>query len=147
MQESSAFPAFKLTFHRMKILISEDDREYRSLLYSFLHAKGHDVLAVSDAVHTVALLADHSHEIDLVLLDLNTPRLRGDELLQSFGYWRTCKTRFLIVSGCADLERFSAHPRLAGILSKPFPLAKLDELVSQEAARQKQVGPVALAAS
>lgn len=131
----------------MKILITEDDREYRSLLYTFLHSKGHDVLAVSDAVHAVALLADHSHEIDLVLLDLNMPRLGGDDLLQSFGHWTACQTRFLIVSGRPDLERFASHPKLAGILHKPFPLAQLEELVNREDALRKQSGKQALAAS
>ena len=54
----------------MKILIVEDDRSYRAMLYEFLHSEGHEVLAVSDALHAVALLNEQSHGVDLVLLDL-----------------------------------------------------------------------------
>ena len=127
----------------MKILIVEDDRNNRALLFEFLNARGHDVLAVSDALHAVALLGDHSHEIALVLLDLKMPRLSGDELLDSFAYWSTCTTRFLIVSGGDNLDQYKNHPKLAGILHKPFALSELEAAVNLEAERQKKASPQA----
>jgi two-component system OmpR family response regulator len=121
----------------MKILIVEDDRNYRAMLFEFLNTRGHDVLAVSDALHAVALLGDHSHEIALVLLDLKMPRLSGDELMDSFAYWSTCTTRFLIVSGANDLEKYQGHPKLAGILHKPFELKDLEAAITAEAKRRE----------
>jgi len=38
-----------------------------------LHSMGHDMLAVSDALHAVALLDEANNGIDLVILDLNLP--------------------------------------------------------------------------
>jgi DNA-binding response OmpR family regulator len=119
----------------MKILVVEDDRSYRALLFEFLHSLGHDVLAVSDAVHAIALLTDHSHEIDLVLLDFKMPRMSGEEVMQSFAHWSTCRTRFLIVSGAENLEVYLSHPKVAGILHKPFPMADLAAIISTETAR------------
>jgi len=123
----------------MKILIVEDDRNYRALLFEFLTLRGHDVLAVSDALHAVALLAEHSHEISLVLLDLMMPRLSGDQLMNSFAYWGSCNTRFLIVSGSAGVSQYKDHPKLAGILCKPFPLSELENAINAEVARSKGV--------
>ncbi len=119
----------------MKILITDDDRDYRAILYSFLHSKGHDVLAVSDALHAVALLADHSHDFDLVLLDLNMPRLSGEDLLHSYAHWRNCQTRFVVLSGRENLDEFAGHPRVAAILQKPFALSKLESILQAEASR------------
>lgn len=125
----------------MKILIVEDDRTYRAILFEFLTNRGHDVLAVSDALHAVALLGDHAHEIGLVLLDLKMPRLSGDQLLNSFAYWTTCTTRFLIVSGGDNLEQYKDHPKLVGILHKPFALNDLATIIDGEAARLDKVHP------
>lgn len=122
----------------MKILIVEDDRTYRALLFEFLTNCGHDMLAVGDALHAVALLSDHSHDIGLVLLDLKMPRLSGDQLLNSFAYWNTCTTRFLIVSGGDNLEQYREHPKLVGILHKPFPLSSLSAAIDAEEERQKR---------
>ncbi|MBC8010463.1 MAG: response regulator transcription factor [Burkholderiales bacterium] len=110
----------------MKILIVEDDRSYRALLFEFLTTGGHDVLAVSDALHAVALLSEQGHGVDLVLLDLKMPRMSGDELMNSFAHWSTCTTRFFIVSGGDNIGDYAGHPRLAGSLRKPFALTELD---------------------
>ena len=59
----------------MKILIVEDSRDYRAMLYEFLHSQGADVMAVSDALHAVALLNQKDSDIELALLDLRMPRL------------------------------------------------------------------------
>lgn len=126
----------------MKILIVEDDRVYRALLFEFLTACGHDVLAVSDALHAVALLSEQGHAVDLVLLDLKMPRMSGDELMNTFAHWSTCTTRFLIVSGGDNIDDYKDHPRLAGSLRKPFALSELDVAIKAAAARG---GPLARA--
>jgi two-component system, cell cycle sensor histidine kinase and response regulator CckA len=117
----------------MKILIVEDDRNYRAMLYDYLHHQGHDVLAVSDAVHAVALLNEHSHEIALVLMDLSMPRLTGSELLESFAHWNNVSTRFVVVSGFVDPAQFANHPKIVACLQKPFPFEQLGEIVSKVA--------------
>lgn len=116
----------------MKILICDDDRDFRAMLYFHLHRQGHEVMAVADAINTVALLGDPEHRIDLVILDLTMPRLSGVDLMQSFASWSSCKTNFIVVSGDLDLtDRFEKQPHLVGCLAKPFSLPELDALIER----------------
>jgi Response regulator containing CheY-like receiver, AAA-type ATPase, and DNA-binding domains len=113
----------------MKILIVEDDRDYRALLYELLHSMGHDIMAVSDALHAVALLDEKNNGIDLVVLDLNMPRLGGNEIMETYAGWSKCHARFIIMSGCFDPERYKDHPKVIGCLHKPITNDALREMV------------------
>jgi DNA-binding NtrC family response regulator len=104
----------------MKILIVEDDRNYRFVLYELLHLQGHDILVVSDALHAVALLDERDNGIELVLLDLRMPRLSGDQVMETFAHWGDCRARFIIMSGHVDPTRFKDHPKVVGCLQKPI---------------------------
>ncbi len=104
----------------MKILIVEDDRNYRFVLYELLHLQGHDVLVVSDALHAIALLDERDNAIELVLLDLRMPRLSGDQVMETFAHWGECRARFIIMSGHLDTNRFKDHPKVVGCLQKPI---------------------------
>lgn len=115
----------------MNLLIVEDDRDYRALLYQTLHGLGHDVLAVSDAVYAVALLRESENSIQVVLLDLKMPRLGGNELMQTFAGWTDCKAYFIVMSGHFDPERYKDHPRVVGCLHKPFPKDELVKLLKE----------------
>ena len=117
----------------MKILIAEDDRDYRAMLYDFLHAKGHDVLAVTDALHAVALLNEKNSDIELALLDLRMPRLGGDVLMQTFANWGRCRTRFIVMSGEMDVSCYENHPMVIACLRKPFPFQTLVEHLKKAA--------------
>jgi DNA-binding response OmpR family regulator len=109
----------------MKILIVEDDRCYRAMLYEFLHSEGHEVLAVSDALHAVALLNEHTHGVDLVLLDLKMPRLGGITLMETFASWTGARPRFIVMSGEPEFADFKKHPLVVASLHKPFSFAQL----------------------
>ena len=109
----------------MKILIVEDDRSYRAMLYEFLHSEGHEVLAVSDALHAVALLNERSHGVELVLLDLKMPRLGGITLMETFANWPGARPRFIVMSGEPQYANFKNHPLVIACLHKPFSFAQL----------------------
>lgn len=132
----------------MKILICDDDTNYRAMLYEHLHSQGHDVLAVSDALHAVALLNQPSHDIEAVVLDLAMPRLGGDELIQTFAHWESCSVHFVVISGAFDPEVYRDHPKVVGCLHKPFQLHALDGLVAEAGLRRARAlvrQPVAIA--
>lgn len=114
----------------MKILIVEDDRSYRAMLYEFLHAEGHEVLAVSDAMHAVALLMESTHGIDLVLLDLKMPRMAGGTLMETFANWSRAQTRFIVMSGEPEYADFTGHPLVVACLHKPFSFAQLKQHIA-----------------
>jgi DNA-binding NtrC family response regulator len=115
----------------MKILIVEDDRDYRALLYEHLHGMGHDIMAVSDALHAVALLDENNNGIDLVMLDLNMPRLGGHEIMATYATWSKCRAQFIIMSGCFDPERYKDHPKVIGCLQKPITNEALREMIGK----------------
>lgn len=132
----------------MKILICDDDSNYRAMLYEHLHAQGHDMLAVSDAMHAVALLNEPGHDLEVVVLDLAMPRLGGDELIQTFAHWRGCSVHFVVISGAFDPEVYRDHPRVVGCLHKPFQLHALDALIAEAGRRRAAAAarpPVAIA--
>ena len=109
----------------MKILIVEDDRSYRAILYEFLHGEGHEVLAVSDALHAVALLNEQTHGVDLVLLDLKMPRLGGITMMETFANWPGARPHFIVMSGEPEFALFKNHPHVIACLHKPFSFDQL----------------------
>lgn len=115
----------------MKILIVEDDRNYRAMLYEFMHSGGHEVLAVSDALHGVALLNDPTHGIDLVLLDLRMPRMGGGTLMETFANWPRMQTKFIVMSGEAEFSTYRTHPHVVACLRKPFSFAQLQDQIDR----------------
>jgi CheY-like chemotaxis protein len=120
----------------MKILIVEDDRDYRALLYELLHSMGHDIMAVCDALHAVALLDESNNGIDL----------GGHEIMDTYAGWSKCRAHFIIMSGCFDPERYKDHPKVIGCLHKPITNDALKEMVAkaQKFIAGLKAGPPAL---
>ena len=115
----------------MKILLVEDDRDYRAMLFKLLHAWGHDMLAVSDALHAIALLDEDNNGIDLVILDLNLPRLGGEEVMKTYAHWTKCRARFIVISGLPIPEHYVDHPKVLGCLDKPVSTEALKRALEQ----------------
>jgi DNA-binding NtrC family response regulator len=63
-----------------RILIVDDGKDFREALRDFLVYLGYQVQEASDGRKALDLLRK-SHGIDLVLLDINMPRLHGVEIL------------------------------------------------------------------
>ena len=61
-----------------KILIVEDDTTIQSVVRDYLTAAGYDVRCASDGLDGVQLF--HSYEPDLLVLDINLPRMSGLEI-------------------------------------------------------------------
>jgi DNA-binding response OmpR family regulator len=65
----------------MKILIVEDDADARTIMQTFLKAKGHEIVTASDGLE--ALQQFERAKPDLVLLDVMMPKMDGWEVLES----------------------------------------------------------------
>ena len=74
-----------------KVLVVDDDGVTRKFLQFLLRSQGFGVRAAADGIEALELLA--REEVDLVITDLNMPRLDGLELIR----------------------RIRAHPAAAGI--------------------------------
>ena len=102
-----------------KILVVDDSSTTRNLLSDILNSAGYEVAQASDGQEAVDLVDDE--QFDLVITDINMPRLDGLELLNRLN------TRFndlsvIIITGYANLG--SVRTALVGgasdYISKPF---------------------------
>lgn len=123
----------------MHILIVEDDRDYRNLLFDYLSPK-HDVSVVENGLKAVALLSTPEISFDLVIIDIRMPVMDGSEILNSFAQWSGCKACFLVISGEMELSSFEEIPSVIGCLNKPFSLQQLDPIISRIEHAKKIIG-------
>lgn len=65
----------------MKIVILEDDLLLASLIEEHLQEKGYEPILFYDGDEAFEYLYDNS--VDLILLDINVPGIKGDEILQN----------------------------------------------------------------
>jgi CheY-like chemotaxis protein len=102
------------------ILVADDDHRARQLMTQAAQVDGHTVTAVADG--QAALQACLGTHFDLVITDLQMPRMKGDELiarLRAIGY----RAQLCIVSGSFSAGSIGQMQRVFGAdaaLAKPF---------------------------
>jgi putative two-component system response regulator len=85
------------------ILIVDDDAAYRKLMVGLLRMQGFEVFAASDGEEALAEFANH--EPDLVLLDVDMPRLNGFEVCRKLKQKPESRlTPVVLVTGLAATE-------------------------------------------
>lgn len=65
------------------ILYAEDEPVVRMLVRRLLRNAGYTVVAVADGAEALRVFRQQRDDIALVLLDVNMPRMRGDEALEA----------------------------------------------------------------
>ena len=108
---------------RASVLIVDDDAGVRDVCASMLRSLGYH--AQTESCGEDALAALSATEVELVLLDLEMPTMRGDDLLHALKQ-RQPSVRVVVMSGCThvDLGSYLAHGADA-VIQKPFRLAEL----------------------
>ncbi len=87
---------------RTRVLVADDTESVRALFRKLLAAEGHDVIAVQDGAE--ALAAVEKHHPDIVLLDVQMPRLDGLEVCRRLkADPATRLTPVVLVTGQADM--------------------------------------------
>ena len=64
-----------------RVLVVEDDPEFKTTLEYLLTSKGHDVEVVNNGAEAISFLEENEHP-DVVLVDLLMPGIVGGELLE-----------------------------------------------------------------
>jgi CheY-like chemotaxis protein len=106
-----------------RILIVEDDDANREFLRAFLENAGFLVATAGDGREALAWLCAHSPP-DLVLLDVEMPRMSGWEFLQAADRVADLAgTRVVMLTGCAQ------NIRIVDWLLKPTPPDSLLEKI------------------
>ncbi|MBU0965752.1 MAG: sigma-54 dependent transcriptional regulator [Proteobacteria bacterium] len=113
-----------------KILIVDDDRELRMVLYEAFNRQGHGVSVAENGI--MALDIFDKNPADLVITDINMPEMNGLELLQRLHANRP-ELPVVIITGHATVETAVSAMKLGAFdyLLKPFPLDIIVEIAAR----------------
>ncbi len=108
----------------MKILLLEDDLMLNSAIKKYLETTGHIIDSFRDGESAFNALEEQS--FDLLILDINVPRLDGLSLLEKL-YATKIQTPAIFISALIDIEEISRAFELGcyDYLKKPFHLKEL----------------------
>jgi CheY-like chemotaxis protein len=114
---------------RAHVLVVDDDAGVRDVCTALFHALGYCAAEASSGESAIEALATRQEHLHLVLLDLEMPGMRGDEVMRALKAARP-HVRVLLMSGrpSGDLRAYLAAGA-DGVLRKPFGLRELDHSV------------------
>ena len=114
-----------------RILFADDEEGLRVLGARMLDRLGFDVVTVADGLEAVEAFRQAPASFDLVILDLTMPNLDGVQAFEEISTLAP-SARIVLASGYNEedvISRFGSRPP-AGILQKPYTLARMRELLS-----------------
>jgi len=116
-----------------RILVIDDDRDYRAILREFIESRGHTVLEAESARDGKEIFL--KEKIDLVVSDFMMPEKSGMELLSELKAIHP-KVLFIMVTGFATLETAKEAIRLGAydILPKPVEVSQLTAVMQRSLA-------------
>ncbi|HEX8070582.1 MAG TPA: sigma-54 dependent transcriptional regulator [Pyrinomonadaceae bacterium] len=119
-----------------RILIAEDENNLRLVLQKELQRLGHRVQAVPDGEAALRKLEESN--VDVLLADINMPRMDGMELLKRV-HERPNPPEVIMLTGHATVETAIEAMKLGAYdyLSKPYHITELDALVRQAAEKRR----------
>lgn len=130
-----------------RILLAEDDADFRALLAQTFRARGYDVTECADGPGLVSKLGTYllfgpPAEFDLVISDICMPGATALEILEAM---RECEGLPPVVLITAfpsdDTRQIARRLGVAAILEKPFEVEELLKLAEGLVAALEGVGP------
>ncbi|HKZ16197.1 MAG TPA: sigma-54 dependent transcriptional regulator [Geobacteraceae bacterium] len=113
-----------------RILVTDDDKQTRELIATFLGYKGYEVLQAGDGMEAFEKI--EANDVDLVITDLMMPRVNGLEFMKKVK--AVYPEVVTIVYSAFGNSEMAANLLKAGAffyLEKPFDLEELEQLVSR----------------
>ena len=114
----------------LHVLIADDDASIRGLLATILGTSECSVDLVSNGQEAIRAFEDC--EYDLVITDLEMPRVDGKRLTQSIRQHNT-SVPVVMITGCANPDAMKTELKEVGVskvISKPFQVAEILALKS-----------------
>ncbi len=120
----------------IRVLLVDDEAAYVESLAKVLTRRGFAVRTAGDGRAGLALIA--AETFDVAVLDLKMPGLDGVEVLEAIRARGDQLTQVLLLSGHADMERFTAALKAgaAHALLKPCPVDELCAAIEDAADRR-----------
>ena len=117
------------------ILVVDDEQGVRDSTARVLTRHGYRVITAYDGRNALDVVADHGHEIDVLLTDVIMPRMHGGELAEHIT-GLIPGVRVIFMSGYAEplLDTDPATQSSVRLLEKPFSTADLLQAVRASAA-------------
>ena len=99
----------------------DDENIVRELIKGVLSEEGIEVLKAVDGYEAIEVFKEHQHHIDLVILDMIMPGIKGDEVLKTLREIRG-DIKIIISSGfmSEDQRERLREYRVDGFLDKPY---------------------------
>jgi CheY-like chemotaxis protein len=110
---------------RPRVLVVDDDEGIRALVSVVLADEGYDVAAAIDGQDALERCREQCP--DVILLDINMPRLNGRAFLERYRRDQTCGAQVVVFSALGDLRRIAAEMKADAFLRKPFIISELAE--------------------
>ena len=119
-----------------KLLVVDDEKNLRTVVQKELSRQGYAVEAASDGEEAWEML--EAEDFDVVLCDINMPRLDGMGLLRRLCELNHNRPEVIMLTGQATVETAIEAMKLGAYdyLTKPYRIAELSVLVEQAAEKQ-----------
>ena len=127
------------------ILVIEDDADVRGLVRRYLAEEGHVVLEAEDGQAGLDLIETYKGRLDLVLTDVEMPRIDGITVAETLAALRPLLAVVCMSGGMGGRqmsERLGANPGTR-YLAKPFSPEDLARVLDDELARQQEATAIA----
>lgn len=128
------------------ILVIEDDEGVRQVVRRYLEGDGYRVLEAEDGQSGLDLIETHQGSLDLVLTDVDMPRIDGVTVAEVLAVLRPL-LGVICMSGGLDESRWNERVELRpeAFLPKPFTPEELARVIGDELARSQELAAQAQA--
>lgn len=109
---------------RNTVLIVDDEEMLRELMAELLRGLGYRVLEARDGADALERVGRHEGRIDLLVTDLDMPRVNGDALARRLRAARP-SLKVLFLSGNPEEGTHGGAGNGVAFLGKPFPMSEL----------------------
>src|SRR5437762_9545314 len=120
-----------------KLLVVDDEKNLRLVIQKELMRQGHSVETACDGEEAWEIL--ETRDFDVILCDINMPRLDGMSLLRRLVDQNQNRPEVIMLTGQATVETAIEAMKLGAYdyLTKPYRIAELSALVTQAAEKQQ----------
>ncbi|HET7768451.1 MAG TPA: response regulator transcription factor [Chloroflexota bacterium] len=120
---------------QMQVLVVDDDPAIRQLVTMALEDEGYGAVTARDGQDALELLARMAEAPDVIILDMNMPRVDGWEFARRYRESALPKAPIVVLTAAQDVAQRCADVRADGCIGKPF---DLDDLLAAVTAPKHQ---------
>ncbi len=128
---SDSFTAAMPSMEKRKVLLLEDDPQFRDIIQDFMTENGFDTVAVQNGVEGVHQIL--ASDFEIILCDMMMPTLPGDMFYRAVERMRPhlCD-RFIFITGHRGNPKVNEFIKTVNgtILTKPFHVEDLLEMIA-----------------